>query len=86
MAIVPQDPVLFCETIRYNLDPLEQYSDAELWEALKISQMDKVVEALPEKLHYQVSEGYTPFWFLHFLVARIFLLDKDSYFVLRERF
>jgi len=34
ISIIPQDPVLFSGTIRYNLDPFEQHSDAELWEAI----------------------------------------------------
>ncbi|KAI9714515.1 MAG: hypothetical protein M1820_000476 [Bogoriella megaspora] len=35
LAIVPQDPVLFAETLKYNLDPLNQHSDQELLAALE---------------------------------------------------
>ncbi|KAJ3333133.1 hypothetical protein HDU76_011210 [Blyttiomyces sp. JEL0837] len=35
LTIIPQDPVLFAGTVRYNLDPLGTVPDAELWAALK---------------------------------------------------
>jgi ABC-type multidrug transport system fused ATPase/permease subunit len=32
LGIIPQDPTLFQGTIRYNLDPLGQFSDQQIWE------------------------------------------------------
>ncbi|CAE7200833.1 unnamed protein product [Rhizoctonia solani] len=35
LTIIPQDPLLFSGTLRYNLDPFSAYDDARLWDALR---------------------------------------------------
>ena len=35
ISVIPQDPVLFSGSIRYNLDPFNQYNDDKLWKALQ---------------------------------------------------
>jgi ABC-type multidrug transport system fused ATPase/permease subunit len=35
ISIIPQEPVLFSETLRHNLDPFKQYSDEALWNSLE---------------------------------------------------
>lgn len=34
LSIIPQDPTMFEGTVRGNLDPLEQYSDSDVWEVI----------------------------------------------------
>ncbi|KAJ3326932.1 hypothetical protein HDU76_012496 [Blyttiomyces sp. JEL0837] len=35
LTIIPQDPVLFEGTIRFNLDPVGKHTDEQLWDAVK---------------------------------------------------
>jgi len=57
LSIIPQDPIVFSNTVRYNLDPFGASSDKELWDVLKKVQMSEVIAALPEGLDYHVAEG-----------------------------
>ncbi|CAI5652684.1 unnamed protein product [Oreochromis niloticus] len=57
LAIIPQEPVLFIGTIRSNLDPWDQYSDAEIWEALEKTHIKEMVSQLPHSLHSEVTEN-----------------------------
>ncbi|KAM9795005.1 ATP-binding cassette sub-family C member 5 [Neosynchiropus ocellatus] len=57
LAIIPQEPVLFIGTIRTNLDPWDQYSDAQVWEALEKTHMKEMVSMLPHSLHSEVTEN-----------------------------
>lgn len=57
LGIVPQDPVMFSATVRFNLDPFNQHSDAEVWTALEMVEMKGHVTSLPNKLLEEVAEG-----------------------------
>ena len=49
LGIIPQDPVIFSASLRYNLDPFDMFQDADIWEALESVQLKKVVEAFKGK-------------------------------------
>ncbi|CAL1542109.1 unnamed protein product [Lymnaea stagnalis] len=57
LTILPQDPTLFAGSLRMNLDPFNEKSDADLWRALEHSHLKSFVESLPEKLENEVGEG-----------------------------
>ena len=57
LTIIPQDPLLFQGTIRSNLDPFDQFTDAMIWSALKQSNMHDRIADEPMKLEAPVAEG-----------------------------
>jgi len=40
LSIIPQNPVLFSGSLRHNLDPFNEYTDTELWNALEAVQLE----------------------------------------------
>jgi ABC-type multidrug transport system fused ATPase/permease subunit len=46
IAIVPQDPTLFKGSVRFNLDPFNQYSEKEMWDALRCVNLAEHVEQM----------------------------------------
>ncbi|XP_067362281.1 multidrug resistance-associated protein 5 isoform X1 [Channa argus] len=57
LSIIPQDPVLFSGTVRTNLDPFNQYTEEQIWDALERSHMKECVSQLPLKLDSEVVEN-----------------------------
>jgi len=61
MAIIPQDPVLFEGTLRYNLDVQGKHTDEELWSTLSKVGLKDTVRALSGGLSGHVTEGGSNF-------------------------
>eukprot|EP00268_Persea_americana_P007156 TRINITY_DN1262_c0_g1_i4.p1 TRINITY_DN1262_c0_g1~~TRINITY_DN1262_c0_g1_i4.p1 ORF type:complete len:453 (-),score=85.58 TRINITY_DN1262_c0_g1_i4:399-1703(-) len=57
LSIIPQDPTMFEGTIRSNLDPLEEYTDEQIWEALDKCQLGEEVRRKEGKLDSTVTEN-----------------------------
>ena len=54
-AIVLQHPVLFNDTLRANLSLGREWPDADIWEALRVAQLQEVVQSMPGRLEAQLG-------------------------------
>ncbi|KAK1662456.1 hypothetical protein QYE76_050615 [Lolium multiflorum] len=57
LSIIPQDPTMFEGTVRSNLDPLGEYNDNQIWEALDNCQLGDEVRKKELKLDSPVIEN-----------------------------
>lgn len=61
ISIIPQDPVLFSGTLRYNLDPLEEYTDEKMWQALEDVELKEHVTKSMGGLGCTMADGGSNF-------------------------
>lgn len=65
ISVIPQDPVLFVGTIRYNLDPFNQYDDVQLWKALESTHVKDAVRLIYRTFAYEISnENTITIWYI----------------------
>jgi len=57
ICIIPQDPVMFTASLRYNLDPFSEYTDGQIWEVLERVQLKEAVENMAGQLVSDVAEN-----------------------------
>ncbi|NWX95541.1 MRP6 protein, partial [Nothoprocta ornata] len=56
ITVIPQDPVLFSGSLRTNLDPLNQYTDEDVWTALELTQLRNFIANLPDQLEHKCTD------------------------------
>ena len=61
LCIIPQDPVLFSASVRFNLDPFNEASDEDIWSVLEQVELKDAIERLPQGLDDDVQEGGSNF-------------------------
>jgi len=57
LGIIAQEPVLFNSSIRRNLDPLGEHTNAAIWNALEQAHMSEHVRAMDGQLNARVTDG-----------------------------
>ncbi|XP_078175998.1 ABC transporter C family member 2-like [Carex rostrata] len=57
LGIIPQSPVLFSGSVRFNLDPFGEHNDADLWESLERAHLKDAIRRNPLGLDAEVSEA-----------------------------
>ncbi|CUT98873.1 multidrug resistance associated protein 1 [Echinococcus multilocularis] len=58
ITLIPQDPVLFSGTLRFNLDPFNTHTDKTVWEALTLANLRSFVEETSsDGLEMTIAEG-----------------------------
>jgi len=54
--VVLQQPLMFNESLRFNMTMGDEISDDALWDALRIAQLEEFVRSLPNRLETQVGK------------------------------
>ena len=58
IAVIPQDPVLFQGSIRFNIDPFNLAKDTEVWKALEEANLkDKVRRQSVQHIYGVFTQG-----------------------------
>ncbi|KAL8138894.1 hypothetical protein V2J09_004895 [Rumex salicifolius] len=55
-GVIPQEATLFGGSVRYNLDPLSEHSDQDIWEVLEKCQLKEAIQEKSEGLSSLVVE------------------------------
>lgn len=57
VTIIPQDPMLFSSTLRFNVDPFNRFADSDIWLALEACQLKQLVSKQNDGLLMEIEEA-----------------------------
>jgi len=57
LSVIPQDPVGFSGSLRFNLDPFNTADDTKIWKVLEKVRMREFFESKEEKLEFNLTAG-----------------------------
>ncbi|KAL5019757.1 hypothetical protein ScPMuIL_002649 [Solemya velum] len=57
ITILPQEPVIFCGSLRRNLDPFGRYDDSDIWQSLECAHIRQFVTEQSEQLEFECGEA-----------------------------
>lgn len=72
ISIIPQEPVLFSASMRFNLDPFNEFDDGALWNALEEVSFESRESSFSSKVVKEMIE---------ILAIATFVKDKVTYFL-----
>ena len=61
LSVISQAPTLINGTVRLNVDPLGEHTDAEIWNALHRTKMSSAVKNMPKALDSELSQDNSNF-------------------------
>ena len=61
ISIIPQDPILFSGSLRWNLDPFDENTDEAIWNVLNQVELKETVTTLAGGLMCRISDGGSNF-------------------------
>ena len=61
VSVISQIPTLINGTVRLNIDPLGEHTDAEIWNALHRTKMSSAVKNMPKALDSELSQDNSNF-------------------------
>lgn len=90
LSIVPQSPIIFCASFRFNVDPTESLTDEAIWNVCNICQLDKLLVFAGKNLDFVIDGSFIsqmPSSDKHRIsIARVLLRARTKVVVMDETF